>query len=125
VCAVVDASATSSAVLAVAGDVRTEKSLVCGVAGYPTTDCGGPVKEVSAAAKAADQPVTIAAPAATPSAAPSAAASSPAAGTDVATASSSGTSGGTVAAYVIAALVLLALVGYLLARSRSRARQGV
>lgn len=118
-CAVVPTDATSAVVLAAAGDVRTEKGLVCGVAGYPTTDCGGAVKEVSPEAKAADQPVTIAAPAATSSAT----ASTPATATDVAAAPTSGTSGGTVAAYVIAGLVLLALIGYLLVRSRSRARQ--
>jgi hypothetical protein len=106
-------------VLATAGDVRTEKGLVCGVAGYPTSDCGGAVKEVSPAAKAADQPVTVAAPTATPSAS----ATTPATGTDVAAAQTSGTSGGNVAAYVIAGLVLLALIAYLLVRSRSRARQ--
>jgi hypothetical protein len=121
-CAVVAADATSAVVLAVAGDVRTEKGLVCGVDGYPTSDCGGPVKEVSPEAKAADQPVTIAAPAATPAA--SASSSSPAAsGTDVAAATTSGTSGGSTAAYVVAGLVLLAIVAYLLVRSRSRARQ--
>ena len=80
--------ATSSAVLATAGDVRTEKGLVCGVAGYPTSDCGGAVKEVSPEAKAADQPVTIAAPA---SGHPSASATTPAAtGTDVAAAQTLG-----------------------------------
>ena len=42
------------------------EGLVCAVAGYPASDCGGEVKEVSAEAKAADKPVTIAAPAATP-----------------------------------------------------------
>ena len=118
-CAVVATDATSAAVLAKAGDVRTEKGLVCGVAGYPTSDCGGAVKEVSPAAKAADQPVTVAAPTATPSAS----ATTPATGTDVAAAQTSGTSGGNVAAYVIAGLVLLALIAYLLVRSRSRARQ--
>ncbi|WP_246111164.1 SCO2322 family protein [Terrabacter aerolatus] len=119
-CAVVASDATSAAVLAAAGDVRTEKGLVCGVAGYPTSDCGGAVKEVSPEAKAADQPVTIAAPAATPS---SSATSPSASATDVAAAPTSGTSGGTVAAYVIAGLVLLALIAYLLVRSRSRARR--
>lgn len=118
-CAVVAADATSSAVLATAGDVRVEKGLVCGVDGYPASDCGGAVKEVSPEAKAADQPVTIAAP----SAAPSAAASPAATATDVAAASTSGTSGGSVAAYVLAGLVLLAIVAYLLVRSRSRARR--
>jgi hypothetical protein len=121
-CAVVAADATSSAVLALAGDVRVEKGLVCGVDGYPTSDCGGAVKEVSPEAKAADQPVTIAAPAASPTAA----ATTPAAtATDVAAAPASGTSGGSVAAYVIAGLVLLAVVAYLLVRSRSRARRDV
>lgn len=118
-CAVVATDATSAAVLAVAGDVRTEKGLVCGVAGYPTSDCGGAVKEVSPEAKAADQPVSIAAP----TASPSAAATPAAAATDVAAAPASGTSGGSVAAYVVAALVLLALLAYLLVRSRSRARR--
>ena len=118
-CAVVAADATSAVVLAAAGDVRTEKGLVCGVDGYPTTDCGGAVKEVSPEAKAADEPVTIAAPAATPSASASAPAAS---STDVAVATAA-SSGANVTAYVIAGLVLLALVGYLLVRSRSRARQ--
>ncbi len=119
-CAVVATDATSSVVLAAAGGVRTEKGLVCAVDGYPTSECGGPVQEVSAEAKAADQPVTIAAPAASPSAS----ASSPApSGSDLAAAPTSGTSGGSVTAYVIAGLVLLALIGYLLVRSRARTRQ--
>jgi len=115
VCAVVDTGASSAAVLAVAGGVRTEKGLVCAVAGYPTSDCGGAVKEVSAAAKAKDEPVTIAAPSATPSA-------TPAGASDVASSATSGTStsGGTVAAYVVVGLLLLALVAYLLVRSRAR-----
>jgi hypothetical protein len=118
-CAVVATDATSAVVLAAAGDVRTEKGLVCGVDGYPTTDCGGAVKEVSPEAKAADEPVTIAAPAA----APSASASAPAASSTDVAAATTASSGPNVTAYVIAGLVLLALVGYLLVRSRSRARQ--
>jgi hypothetical protein len=119
VCAVVATDATSTAVLAAAGEVRTEKGLVCGVAGYPAKECGAPVKNVTPEAKAADQPVTIAAPAATPAAAPSAGA------TDVAgTPLSASDSGSNVAAYVIAVLVLLALAAYLVVRSRSRARRG-
>lgn len=120
VCAVVDKDATSTAVLATAGEVRAEKGLVCGVAGYPTTDCGGAVKQVSAEAKAPDQQVTIAAPAVTPTAT-----SPSAAGTDTNVPGSQPTpeSGTNVAAYVVAALALLALLGYLVARSRSRARQ--
>lgn len=113
VCAVVAADATSSAVLATAGDVRAEKGLVCAVAGYPASDCGGAVKDVSPEAKAKDQPITIAALAAsTPTPAPSA--------SDVAASPASATSGGSVAAYVVVGLLLLALLGYLLVRSRAR-----
>ena len=120
VCAVVDKDGTSTAVLAAAGEVRTEKGLVCGVAGYPATGCGGAVKEVGAEAKAPDEPVTIAAPAAT-----TAATTPSAAGTDTNVPGTPLTaeSGTNVAAYVIAALALLALLGYLVARARSRARQ--
>ena len=53
-CAVVAPDATSTDVLAAAGEVRVENGLVCGVAGYPTADCGGEVKELSPEAKAAD-----------------------------------------------------------------------
>ncbi|GAA1972635.1 hypothetical protein GCM10009817_11010 [Terrabacter lapilli] len=117
-CAVVPTDATSSAVLATAGEVRAEKGLVCAIAGYPATDCGGAVKEVSPEAKAKDQPISIAGPAAsasTPSATPGA--------SDIAsssTSATSSTSGANVAAYVIVGLLLLALVGYLLVRSRAR-----
>ena len=73
------------------GDVRTEKGLVCGVAGYPASDCGGAVKEVSAEAKAADKPVTIAAPGRARRPRPRR--PPPPTGTDVAAAQASGTSG--------------------------------
>jgi hypothetical protein len=122
VCAVVDKDATSTTVLAAAGEVRAEKGLVCGVAGYPASDCGGAVKTVSAEAKAPDEPITIAAPGATPTtsaATPTAAATD----TNVPGTPVTADSGTNVAAYVIAAIALLALVGYLLARSRTRARQ--
>lgn len=119
-CAVVPTDATSAAVLATAGDVRAEKGLVCGVDGYPASDCGGAVKDVSAEAKAKDEPITIAAPSAAPSAGASPGAPASSNASDVASAPTSGTSGGTVAAYVVVALLLLALVAYLLVRSRSR-----
>lgn len=121
-CAVVASDATSSAVLAAAGDVRVEKGLVCGVAGYPSSDCGGAVKEVTPEAKAADQPVTIAAPGATPSAAATPSGSATTAG-DVAAAPASSSTGGSTTAYVVGGLLLLALVAYLLVRRRARARQ--
>ena len=116
-CASVPTDATSTDVLAKAGELRTEKGLVCAVAGYPAKDFGGEVKEVSAEAKAADTPVTIAAPAA--ATATPAAVAAPISAQPIAETSS--TSGGTVAAYVIAGLAVLALIGYLIVRSRRRA----
>jgi len=118
VCAVVPTAGTSTDVLRAAGELRVEKGLICSVAGYPATGCGGEVKQVSAEAKAADTPVTIAAPGATSSAATTAAEPAPA---NAATEPTSGTSGGTTAAYVVAGLVLLALIAYLVYRSRTRA----
>jgi len=61
-CAVVDTKATGAEVLAAAASVRAGSGgLVCGIDGYPATGCGGEVKVVPPAAKAADTPVTIAA----------------------------------------------------------------
>jgi hypothetical protein len=116
VCAVVPTAATSTDVLAKAGELRTEKGLVCAVAGYPATGCGGEVKQVSAAAKAADTPVTVAPPAASTTVTTTAAASAPV----DATARPASSSPGTTVAWVVVALVVLALVGYLLVRSRRR-----
>ncbi|GAA2151970.1 hypothetical protein FHX52_0636 [Humibacillus xanthopallidus] len=113
-CASVPTDATSTDVLAKAGALRTEKGLVCAVSGYPATDCGGEVKEVSAEAKAADAPVTIAAPAdatKTPAAVATPISAQP-------TAEATSTSASTVTAYVVAALAVLALIGYLVVRSR-------
>ena len=115
-CASVPTAATSTDVLAKAGALRTEKGLVCAIAGYPASDCGGEVKQVSAEAKAADTPVTIAAPAATKT---PAAVATPVSAEPAAQATSS--SAGTVTAYVIAALAVLALIGYLVMRSRRQA----
>lgn len=58
-CVVVDTAATGSEVLAAAADARVEKGLVCGIGGYPAAGCGGEVKTVSAAAKAADDTVKL------------------------------------------------------------------
>lgn len=126
VCAVVPAKATSLDVLAVGGELRQEKGLVCAVAGYPASDCGGEVKQVSAEAKAPDTAVEIAAPAATtsapatPTATPTPAESSAAAAS--ATTATSGPSGGTIAGYVIAALAVVALILFLVMRARAAAR---
>ena len=113
-CASVPTDATSTDVLAEAGKLRIEKGLVCGVAGYPATGCADVVNEVSAEAKAADTPVTITAPAAetaTPAATAAQVETQPTAG-------ATSTSTGTVAAYVVAALAVLALIAYLVLRSR-------
>lgn len=114
VCAVVPEAATSVDVLKEAGDLRSENGLVCAVAGYPATDCGGEVAEVSAEAKAADTPIQIAAPTAATSAASTDAA---------APVSGDAADDGNVVAYVIAGVALLALLAFLLVRSRSGARR--
>ncbi len=133
-CAVVSTDGTSSDVLATAGQLRVEGGLVCAVAGYPATDCGGEVKEVSREAAAPDTAVQIAAPgaAATPTtseaspsatasdgATPSATESVPAVATPATTAADT-TSGTSWAAYVIAALILLGLIAALVLRSRRK-----
>jgi hypothetical protein len=116
VCAVVPEKGTSTDVLKAAGELRVEKGLICSVAGYPTSGCGGEVKEVSAEAKAPDTAVSIAAPAASTSSAP--ATTAPA---DAAAQPTSSSSGGSTAAYIIVGLALLALIAYLVYRARTRA----
>lgn len=59
-CASVDTAASGLEVLGAVADVRADKGLVCGLDGYPESGCGGEVKNVSAAAKAADTPVELA-----------------------------------------------------------------
>lgn len=61
-CASVPVAATGLEVLGAVAEVRTDKSLICGVDGYPATGCGEEVKTVSAEAKAADEPVDVATP---------------------------------------------------------------
>lgn len=73
-CVTVDATATGSDVLAAAAATRVEKGLVCAIAGYPATGCGGQLATLTDAQKAPDTPVTLAV--ATTSAAANAAASS-------------------------------------------------
>lgn len=114
-CAVVPSAATSVDVLKKAGELRSEKGMVCAVAGYPASDCGGEVKEVSAEAAAADTPIEIAAPAAATSATDAQAASPASAETQ---------DGGTSVAYVVAGVALLALIAFLLIRARSRSQHG-
>ncbi|MDV3297208.1 MAG: hypothetical protein LOY01_15560 [Brachybacterium paraconglomeratum] len=100
-------------VLKEAGELRSENGMICAVAGYPASDCGGEVKEVSAEAAAADTPIEIAAPAAATSATDAQAASPASAETQ---------DDGSSVAYVIAGVALLALIAFLLVRARSRSR---
>ncbi|MEO7132058.1 MAG: hypothetical protein ABIZ07_11855, partial [Dermatophilaceae bacterium] len=126
----------SSEALKAAGDLRVEGGLVCAVAGYPATDCGGEVGTVSDQAKAPDTDVTIAAPGA-PTAATTPAPSTPAESSTTTPADSSSTavaapkaqaptvadasSGSNPAAYVIAGIALLALIAFLIVRARGAA----
>lgn len=121
-CALVAPDATSTDVLAAAGDLRVENGLVCAVAGYPATECGGEVKDLSAEAKAADTPVQIAAPTASTTNAPTTDAEGPNAAPVSAPAedTSSGTS---TAAYVIVGLALLGIAAFLIARSRAAGKR--
>lgn len=107
-CAAVPTDASSTDVLKKAGELRSEKGMVCSVAGYPASDCGGEVKEVSAEAKAADTPIQIAAPA------------SAGAETKAAPVSAEAESSNNTVAYVVAGIALLALLAFLLVRGRSR-----
>jgi hypothetical protein len=113
VCAVVPTAASSVDVLKEAGDLRSEKGIICAVDGYPATDCGGEVKDVSAEAKAADTPVQITA---------AAAATTAAGAQDLSPTSAQSEDSGNLVAYVIAGIALLALLAFLLVRSRSRSR---
>jgi hypothetical protein len=61
-CAVVPTAATGAEVLAAVATVRTgDGGLVCGIANYPASGCGGPVATLSAEQQAADTPATLAA----------------------------------------------------------------
>ncbi|MEI2732357.1 MAG: SCO2322 family protein [Dermatophilaceae bacterium] len=77
-CVVVATEATGSDVLAAAAATRVDKGLVCGIAGYPATGCGGQVAALTDAQKAPDTAVTLAAatPSATAAPAPAATTSS-------------------------------------------------
>ncbi|WP_083283274.1 SCO2322 family protein [Humibacillus sp. DSM 29435] len=148
VCAVVPTDATSADVLRAAGDLRMDKGLLCAIGGYPAAGCGEEVKQVSAEAKAPDTAVTLALPAAAasntpgattpvPSTSPSSATGSSSTGSSstgssstgsktpepsasaVATSTTSGSNTGTLIAYVVAALALIALVVFLVVRSRA------
>lgn len=105
-CAVVDTAASGAAVLAAVATVRAEKSLTCAVDGFPATGCGDPVASVSAEAAAPDDTVTIA-----PAAAP--------VSTETPT-PDTGLDPGPLAG-IVAALLLVAVLGVLAVRRSRRA----
>lgn len=118
VCAVLAADATSVDALQAAGEVRSDKGLICAVKGYPATGCGGEVSKVSPEAAAPDTPVTLALPStSTETTGPAPAAAQQPAASDAST-----TSAGTWAAYGLVALLIIGLAILLVLRSR-RTRQ--
>ena len=119
-CAVVDTKASSAEVLATVGLVRVDKGLTCAVNGYPATGCGAEVKQVPAAAKAADTPVTIPAGATAAGRSASPDAAQPANPATSAAAQDSGVSAATWAGIVIV-LALVAVVAFVALRRRRRA----
>jgi hypothetical protein len=118
-CVVTDPKATGAKILSAVKQVRIEKGLTCGIAGYPATGCGDPVKNIKV--PATDEPVTLEIGAAvgaasTPSAAPSNSAQTPTEQRD---------DGAPWTGIIIAAAVVLLLAGGGFALSRRRAGQRV
>ncbi|WP_156188243.1 SCO2322 family protein [Arsenicicoccus sp. oral taxon 190] len=114
-CVTVDPAATAVQVLGAAAQPRVEKSMVCGIDGYPASGCSDVVKDMTAAARAADEPATIAVRDR------SASASGSATGGSSAPSSSSGTSSSSTTTYVVSGVVVLAaLAAAAFAMSRRR-----
>jgi hypothetical protein len=120
-CAVVDAKASGAEVLSAVASVRGDKGLTCAINGYPATGCGGEVKQVPAAAKAADTPVTIPVKA-DAAASPSASATASPAPADAAAAGTSSQQGSGVSTGtwvgIVVVLAVLALVAVAALRRR-------
>jgi hypothetical protein len=116
-CVVTDQKATGAKILAAVGKVRIEKGLTCGIAGYPASGCGDPVKNIKVPATDTPIKLQIGAPVGsattpTPTAAPTPQTTqSPALTTD---------SGAPWGGIVIAAVVVVALAGGGFALSRRR-----
>ncbi|TCM44187.1 hypothetical protein EV648_10858 [Kribbella sp. VKM Ac-2568] len=116
-CVVTDVKATGAKILSAVKQVRIEKGLTCGIAGYPATGCGDPVKNIKV--PATDEPVQLEIGAAvgaanTPSAAPANSAQVPTEQSD---------DGAPWTGIIIAAAVVLLLAGGGFALSRRRAGQ--
>lgn len=129
-CAVVDAKATSAAVLAAVAPVRAEKGMVCAVENTPAGGCGVKVANPPAEAKAADTPIDIPVVAAGTPASPPAtgtptdsASPSPGASTSAPAPASSGGPTPTAVLLVLLVLVAAALATWLSMRRRAAARR--
>lgn len=120
-CAVLAPDATSTEALKAAGDLRVEKGLVCAVAGYPATGCGGEVGTVSKPAEEPDASVTIPAPGAAGAAGETASPTTAAPEAQAPATPAASSSGMSTAAYVIAGIALLALIVFLVIRARRAA----
>lgn len=118
-CAQVPADATSAAVLAAVSTVRIDKGMTCGIDNWPAAGCGGEVKTVSAAAKAADDKATIAVPSSAKAAPTPAVDAAP----QPAESEAASSNKGLVTTLAAAAVVLLALAGLLLTLRRRRATE--
>ena len=71
-CVTVPDRATGADVLAAGATLRLDKGQTCGIDGWPATGCGLPVDPVSPAAASPDTDITLAAPVASASASPAA-----------------------------------------------------
>jgi len=105
-CVVADPKATGAQVLAAAAQVRIEKGLTCGIAGYPATGCADPVKNIQV--PATEEPVQLEIKPAAGAAKPAATPVSPPAATPT---SSSSEDESTPWGPIIAGVILIAALG--------------
>jgi LPXTG-motif cell wall-anchored protein len=114
-CVVAAPTASGAKILAAVGPVRIEKSMVCGIGGYPETGCGQAVKTINVPATDAPVQLQLQPPVGSsviPTATPGANSTSPA----PAKQDNSGTPWGTIVAVV--AILLLLGGGFFVSRRR-------
>lgn len=122
-CAVVDAGASGLQVLESAAKIRVDKGLVCGIGGYPATECA-PSVDIALAALSV---LTASAPTSSmpdeSKAAESPAASSPRpeGSSSAMSTSTPSSSSGTVWITLLVVALVIVVIGFLIARSRRRA----
>lgn len=118
-CVVVPAAATGADLLARAGGVRTEKTFICAIGGYPATGCSRTLATLTPEQKAPDAPLTVPTAAPTASAAAPSAAAPTAAATTAATGAAAATSaGGTSPTIWVVLFLAAAVLAFALARRR-------